>query len=73
MSTKRLKEFLNLPEMQNVLPTDEPKELKIVLKPGPAPDVVDSINVSCFYLFIYLVVSVGVRRPYKHPKYLSIA
>lgn len=46
MSTKRLEEFLNLPETQPVIPNEERKESEVVvkpdLKPESTPDVIDT-------------------------------
>lgn len=46
MSTKRLEEFLNLPETRPVIPNEEQKEPEVVvkpdLKPESAPDVIDT-------------------------------
>lgn len=46
VSTKRLQEFLNLPETRPVIPNEEQKEPEVVvkpdLKPESAPDVIDT-------------------------------
>lgn len=66
MSTKRLEEFLNLPETRPVIPNEEQKEPEVVvkpdLKPESAPDGIDTsvsiqlderASINSFYTVAY--------------------